>query len=415
CSRIQHLVKEAYLLLKDYDVFPETYAASANNIDDAIKHAIFQCAQCDSEFPSDKLIQSCKEAEDVLVQLKSRSVDWKYYTAAKAPIKHLLNEYRTPLLNQLTMDTLRDYSEAIAVQRVFSNMIANIARLQNTLEVMRLFAQRLHPLKNIKLYVTFFENKVARVHEQATNFLNELSAECNDEEELAGSIAKVADKLTSLGSLIVPATGPEILEAILDNDIPGIEDQLELLANTSQAAEIRKFVRRDVSKIDTVMSQLMVLKHELAEVLKKAYEDEKTISAIAEQLRRLIDQTLIDDLSYDKLEALERQLLDNGSPSAYVQLYEVESLRDRKLDTYPSELRSKFTIKIIGGDSFGCVFEAEFKLIEMKYAVKRIPLKRRDAAVKKALNEVKALASFEHKGIVRYHNSWIEEPPSGWQ
>ena len=31
------------------------------------------------------------------------------------------------------------------------------------------------------------------------------------------------------------------------------------------------------------------------------------------------------------------------------------------------------------------------------------------------LREVRALAKLDHLGIVRYHNSWIEEPPFGWQ
>ena len=34
---------------------------------------------------------------------------------------------------------------------------------------------------------------------------------------------------------------------------------------------------------------------------------------------------------------------------------------------------------------------------------------------KKVLREVRALAKLDHLGIVRYHNSWIEEPPFGWQ
>lgn len=29
--------------------------------------------------------------------------------------------------------------------------------------------------------------------------------------------------------------------------------------------------------------------------------------------------------------------------------------------------------------------------------------------------EVTALANLEHPGIVRYYNSWFEDPPSGWK
>ena len=33
----------------------------------------------------------------------------------------------------------------------------------------------------------------------------------------------------------------------------------------------------------------------------------------------------------------------------------------------------------------------------------------------KVMREVKALAKLDHNGIVRYHNSWFEDPPVGWQ
>lgn len=31
------------------------------------------------------------------------------------------------------------------------------------------------------------------------------------------------------------------------------------------------------------------------------------------------------------------------------------------------------------------------------------------------MREVKALAKLEHGNIVRYFNSWVEQPPPGWQ
>lgn len=31
------------------------------------------------------------------------------------------------------------------------------------------------------------------------------------------------------------------------------------------------------------------------------------------------------------------------------------------------------------------------------------------------MREVKALAKLEHQHIVRYFNSWVENPPVGWQ
>ncbi|GMT01717.1 hypothetical protein PENTCL1PPCAC_23891, partial [Pristionchus entomophagus] len=416
CSRVHHIVSEAPCLLNNPYADPDTYVDTARRFEDAINDAIFECAHSSNIPPeAESFIASNKETVHVLNQLKERSIDWKYYAAAKMTVKNAIEENRKTLDQNLCKETMRDYCEAVADLQVLSNLIVSIAPLQNAIEAMRVFTPRLHPLKLTLEDVSFFEQELSRLHEQATDLCNKMSPECEDEKTLTDSISKIADEITSLGSLIVPSTGPEILEAIRGHDFPGFEHQLDQLANAPQAVD-RKFVQRDVSHIESVILKLKVLKSELAEAIKKAYEDEKTICAIGEQLRKLVDETPIEEVTYDKLVELERQLLDIGSPSAYVYVDEVESLRDKKLDTYPSEFRSKFKpIKIIGGGSFGCVFEAEFKLIEMKYAVKRIPLKRRDAAVKKALNEVKALASFEHKGIVRYNMAWIEEPPAGWQ
>jgi hypothetical protein len=38
-----------------------------------------------------------------------------------------------------------------------------------------------------------------------------------------------------------------------------------------------------------------------------------------------------------------------------------------------------------------------------------------DRAKEKVMREVKALAKLDHQGIVRYHQSWFENPPPGWQ
>ena len=39
----------------------------------------------------------------------------------------------------------------------------------------------------------------------------------------------------------------------------------------------------------------------------------------------------------------------------------------------------------------------------------------REEAREKVLREARALARLDHSGIVRYFNSWLEEPPLGWQ
>ncbi|GMR39131.1 hypothetical protein PMAYCL1PPCAC_09326, partial [Pristionchus mayeri] len=76
----------------------------------------------------------------------------------------------------------------------------------------------------------------------------------------------------------------------------------------------------------------------------------------------------------------------------------------------------KFEVRgILGSGAYGCVFKA-FNLVDKwSYAVKRIPLRGSDEIVDESLKEVRALASLNDQGIVRYNSSWVEKPPIGWQ
>ncbi|GMS86518.1 hypothetical protein PENTCL1PPCAC_8693 [Pristionchus entomophagus] len=62
---------------------------------------------------------------------------------------------------------------------------------------------------------------------------------------------------------------------------------------------------------------------------------------------------------------------------------------------------------------FGCVFEAINLLDEWKYAVKRIAVDARDLEC--SLREVRVHGRLDHPGIVRYHSTWAEQPPTSWQ
>uniref|UniRef100_A0A0A9XT10 PRKR-like endoplasmic reticulum kinase n=1 Tax=Lygus hesperus TaxID=30085 RepID=A0A0A9XT10_LYGHE len=72
-------------------------------------------------------------------------------------------------------------------------------------------------------------------------------------------------------------------------------------------------------------------------------------------------------------------------------------------------------IRRLGRGGFGIVFQAKNKMDDCEYAVKRIPLPNKEEALERMKREVKALAKLDHQNIVRYFNSWVEEPPPGWQ
>ncbi|KAK9509499.1 hypothetical protein O3M35_006804 [Rhynocoris fuscipes] len=72
-------------------------------------------------------------------------------------------------------------------------------------------------------------------------------------------------------------------------------------------------------------------------------------------------------------------------------------------------------INCLGKGGFGVVFEAKNKIDDCNYAIKRIPLPHREELHDRMKREVKALAKLDHQNIVRYFNSWVEDPPPNWQ
>ncbi|XP_038046904.1 eukaryotic translation initiation factor 2-alpha kinase 3-like [Patiria miniata] len=89
-------------------------------------------------------------------------------------------------------------------------------------------------------------------------------------------------------------------------------------------------------------------------------------------------------------------------------------------ENQPKEYKSRYLTdfehqRCLGKGGFGIVFEAKNVVDENSYAIKRICLPNRTKARDKVLREARALARLDHSSIVRYFNSWLEEPPAGWQ
>ncbi|XP_002128488.2 eukaryotic translation initiation factor 2-alpha kinase 3 [Ciona intestinalis] len=83
---------------------------------------------------------------------------------------------------------------------------------------------------------------------------------------------------------------------------------------------------------------------------------------------------------------------------------------------YESRFLTDFEpLECLGKGGFGIVFKARNKMDDCTYAVKRILLPNNVSSRDKVLREVRALAKLDHPAIVRYFNSWNEEPPAGWQ
>jgi len=72
-------------------------------------------------------------------------------------------------------------------------------------------------------------------------------------------------------------------------------------------------------------------------------------------------------------------------------------------------------VKRLGQGGFGIVLEARDKIVDINYAVKRIPLSSCDTEKEKVMREVKSHALLDHQHIVRYYKTWFEDPPPEWQ
>ncbi|GMS99469.1 hypothetical protein PENTCL1PPCAC_21644, partial [Pristionchus entomophagus] len=81
---------------------------------------------------------------------------------------------------------------------------------------------------------------------------------------------------------------------------------------------------------------------------------------------------------------------------------------------FNSRFNTDFTVKkILGVGAYGMVLEVVNVTDNWTYAVKRISVNSNVET--KVLREAHAMAQLHHPGIVRYHNSWTEKPPKGWQ
>jgi translation initiation factor 2-alpha kinase 3 len=72
-------------------------------------------------------------------------------------------------------------------------------------------------------------------------------------------------------------------------------------------------------------------------------------------------------------------------------------------------------VQRLGIGGFGLVLKACHKLVDIHYAVKRIPISSSAEDKAKVLREVQAHARLNNKHIVRYYDTWFESPPPGWQ
>ncbi|BET01789.1 eukaryotic translation initiation factor [Nesidiocoris tenuis] len=140
------------------------------------------------------------------------------------------------------------------------------------------------------------------------------------------------------------------------------------------------------------------------------------ISAIVVNL--IIQRRLISFLYSNRLnETNEPNLQDEltASTSVTTTTTSTTGLTLPGVDFHSRYLTDFEPVRRLGKGGFGIVFQAKNKMDDCEYAVKRITLPNKEEALERMKREVKALAKLDHQNIVRYFNSWVEEPPPGWQ
>ncbi|GMS86148.1 hypothetical protein PENTCL1PPCAC_8323 [Pristionchus entomophagus] len=97
---------------------------------------------------------------------------------------------------------------------------------------------------------------------------------------------------------------------------------------------------------------------------------------------------------------------------------EIGDVLNIQLAAYSSRYAKEFTNNAILGTSYSSyVFAATNFSDGKKYAVKRIFVEARDRSVVEILQEIRLmqLNQLDHPGIVRNIDTWMEQPPKGWQ
>ncbi|XP_060942812.1 interferon-induced, double-stranded RNA-activated protein kinase-like [Limanda limanda] len=101
--------------------------------------------------------------------------------------------------------------------------------------------------------------------------------------------------------------------------------------------------------------------------------------------------------------------MDTSNPHNNQVAVENKGRTDRVSSTpTKSRFTSEFdSIKYLGGGTFGRVCEVREILLNKKYAVKVVSVKKKNS--KKTLREVRALSDLLHHNIVRYYTCWMED------
>ncbi|VDN03853.1 unnamed protein product [Thelazia callipaeda] len=156
-----------------------------------------------------------------------------------------------------------------------------------------------------------------------------------------------------------------------------------------------------------------VLRHIAVHFIHPSYFSEE-----CRALRIAIRKRITEALNVGSKLAIDKsiEIVMNGSNCLYklYQLLSNLSICPAKEKNYllPSRYNIEFEeIRKIGGGGFGSVYHVRSKIDNCDYAIKKVPVDvPTSETMMKVVNEVRLLASVQHKNIVRYFGAWVEMP-----
>jgi len=132
-----------------------------------------------------------------------------------------------------------------------------------------------------------------------------------------------------------------------------------------------------------------------------------------------VDMTLLDNNNFGNSNLLaspSSQFNDVvTSPVSNTNFKTSSPILDDAVTVGNEEFKSRFFddfkfISMLGRGSFGIVYRCKHDIDFKEYAIKQINLPNRKISREKLFREVHALAHLDHPNILRYYQSWVEEP-----
>ncbi|KAF8368958.1 hypothetical protein PRIPAC_86787 [Pristionchus pacificus] len=178
-TRLEAAVAESSVLLQDGLADPTSYAGQAGKL----KTTIFEvqlvvAASLPSDGPVvDALATSAAQAERVVAQLESRANAWNEFTTARDAANKQFDELCLRLIELWTANKQRLQQKVVVTREDVTaayGLLDDLSRHQDTISVMKKFAQELEPLELLFQEIRSLEDSIPQMARNGQDLMNDL-------------------------------------------------------------------------------------------------------------------------------------------------------------------------------------------------------------------------------------------------